>query len=189
MMVTWMNLTNLFALAIAGSALVMAARRIMRVIRTTERKLSRAVDEKNMVAAALRHAKREETAIRQALDEADHHISLMTSVIATAEGRIERLRAQPRRTVTMIDGEWQRFDRLWSVLVTNPALAAGRQSGGGWADGKRLYGFARSGDDLALRVGTQYRPGDGFIIGAPAIVDLTDDGGGSVAVDPSGRGA
>lgn len=188
MMVTWMNLASLFALAVAGSTLVMAARRIMRVIRATERKLSRAVDEKNMIAAALRHAKREEAAIRQALEEAEHHIGLMTNVIASAEGRIERLRAQPRRSVTMIDGDWQRFDRLWSVLVTNPALAGGRQPGGGWAEGKRLYGFARSGDDLVLRVGRHYHPGDGFIIGEPAIVDLTDDGGGSVAVDPSGHG-
>ncbi|MFV3129382.1 hypothetical protein [Niveispirillum sp. KHB5.9] len=180
-MATWMNLVSLLALAVAGAGMVMAARRIMRVIKQVERKLARAVDEKNMVAAALRHAKKEEAAIRQALEEADRHIVQMTGVITLSETRIERLRASPRRMVSMLDRHWNRFDRLWCVKVGNPSL-------GGWTDGKTLYGFSRSGDDLARRVAAEYPPGDGFVIGTPLVVDLSDDGGGSVAVDQS-RGA
>lgn len=180
-MASWMNLVSLLALALAGAGMVMAARRIMRVIKQVERKLSRAVDEKNMVAAALRHAKKEDAAIRQALEEADRHIVQMTGIITMAEARIERLRASPRRVVSMLDRQWTRFDRLWCVKATNPSLS-------GWTDGKTLYGFSRSGDDLARRVAAEYPPGDGFVIGTPLIVDLADDGGGSVAVDQS-RGA
>lgn len=178
MIATWVNLASLFALALAGAGLVMAGRRIMAVIRVVERKLSRAVDEKNMVAAALRHARKEEVAIRQALEEADRHVVQMQGIIAMAETRIERLRASPRRVVSMLDRHWSRFDRLWCVHVANPSL-------GGWADGKTLYGFSRSGDDLTRRVAAEYPSGDGFVIGAPTVVDLADDGGGSVAVDRS----
>lgn len=186
MIASWMNLISLFALALAGAGLVVAARRIMAVIRQVERKLSRAVDEKNMVAAALRHAKKEEAAIRQALEEADRHIVQMQGIITMAETRIERLRAQPRRVVSMLDRQWNRFDRLWCVMVTNPTLGGSRGGAGGWADGKTLYGFARSGDDLARRVAAEYPPGDGFLVATPMVVDLADDGSGSVAVDQSG---
>lgn len=178
MITSWMNLISLLALALAGAGLVMAGRRLMAVIRIVERKLSRAVDEKNMVAAALRHAKKEDAAIRQVLEDAERHIVQMQGVIATAETRIERLRASSRRVVSMVDRQWNRFDRLWSVKVVNPSL-------GGWTDGKTLYGFSRSGDDLAGRVSAEYPPGDGFSVGTPIVVDLSDDGGGSVAVDQS----
>jgi hypothetical protein len=183
MIATWMNLISFLALALAGAGLVVAGRRLMAVVRHVERKLSRAVDEKNMVAAALRHAKKEEAAIRQALEEADRHITQMQGVTAMAETRIERLRAAPRRVVSMLDRQWNRFDRLWCVTVTNPSLGGGRGGAGGWADGKTLYGFARSGDDLAQRVAAEYAPGDGFVVGTPVVVDLADDGGGSDAVD------
>lgn len=178
MIASWMNLVSLLALALAGAGLVMAARRLLSVIRIVERKLSRAVDEKNMVAAALRHAKKEDAAIRQVLEEAERHIAQMQGVIAMAETRIERFRAAPRRVVSMVDRHWNRFDRLWAVKVTNPSL-------GGWTDGKTLYGFSRSGDDLARRVAAEYPPGDGFTVGTSMVVDLSDDGGGSVAVDQS----
>ncbi len=171
MIASWMNLISLFALALAGSGLVMAGRRLMAVIRIVERKLSRAVDEKNMVAAALRHAKKEDAAIRQALEEADRHIVQMQGIITMAETRIERLRATPRRVVSMLDRQWNRFDRLWCVKIDNPSL-------GGWNDGKLLYGFARSGDDLARRVAAEYSPRDGFVTGTPMVVDLSDDGAG-----------
>lgn len=182
MIASWMNLISLLALALAGAAMVVSGRRIMQVIQAVERRISRTVDEKNFIAANLRQARREEDAIRQALTEADSHIAQMTGVIAMAEGRIERLRAQPRRSVTMLDRQWARFDRLWMVVVTNPSLGRGRITGG-WEEGKTLYGFARSGDDLNLRVAALFPPKDGFIIGTPSIVDLADDGGGSVAVD------
>ncbi|AUN32077.1 hypothetical protein [Niveispirillum cyanobacteriorum] len=185
MIATWMNLISLFALALAGSGLVMAGRRLMAVIRVVERKLSRAVDEKNMVAAALRHAKKEDAAIRQALDDAERHITQMQGVITMAETRIERLRASPRRVVSMLDRQWNRFDRLWCVKVTNPSLGSGHGGAGGWVDGKTLYGFARSGDDLVRRVAAEYSPGDGFLLGTPMVVDLADDGSGSNAVDQS----
>lgn len=186
MIATWMNLISLLALALAGAGLVVAARRIMAVIRQVERKLFRAVDEKNMVAAALRHAKKEEAAIRQTLEDAERHITQMQGVTTMAETRIERMRAAPRRVVSMLDRQWNRFDRLWCVTVSNPSLGGGRGGVGGWGDGKTLYGFARSGDDLARRVAAEYAPADGFLIGTPQVVDLADDGGGSVAVDQSG---
>lgn len=179
MIATWVNLASLFALVLAGAGLVMAGRRIMAVIRVVERKLSRTVDEKNMVAAALRHARKEEAAIRQALDEADRHIMQMQGIVSISETKIERLRAAPRRMVSMLDRQWGRFDRLWCVPVSNPSL-------GGWSDGKTLYGFSRSGDDLVRRVAAEYPSRDGFVIGTPTVVDLSDDGGGSVAVDKSG---
>lgn len=185
MIATWMNLISFLALALAGSGLVLASRRLMAVIRVVERKLSRAVDEKNMVAAALRHAKKEDAAIRQALEDAERHITQMQGVITMAESRIERMRASPRRVVSMLDRQWNRFDRLWCVTVTNPSLGGGRGGAGGWADGKTLYGFARTGDDLARRVAADYAPGDGFLVGMPIVVDLTDDGSGSDAVDQS----
>jgi ABC-type transporter Mla subunit MlaD len=188
MMMSFFNIGSLLALAVAGAGLVISARRLLIVIRSTERRLSRTVDEKNMIAAALRHAKREDTAIRGALEEADSHIRQMTDIIAQAESRIERLRAAPRRTVTMLDRQWTRFDRLWSIVVTNPTLASGRSGGGSWNDGKVLYGFARSGDDLRLRAGAQYPPGDGFLLGASSIVDLADDGDASVALNLTGSG-
>ncbi|OYQ34230.1 hypothetical protein CHU95_12330 [Niveispirillum lacus] len=178
MITSWMNLVSLLALALAGAALVMAGRRLLAVIRIVERKLSRAVDEKNIAAAALRHAKKEEAAIRQALEEAERHITQMQGIISTSETRIERLRSSPRRVVSMVDRQWTRVDRLWAVKVTNPSLSD-------WNDGKTLYGFARSGDDLARRVAAAYLPGDGFSVGTPMVVDLSDDGGGSVAVDQS----
>lgn len=171
MIASWINLISLLALAVAGAGMVMASRRIMRVIRQVERKLSRAVDEKNMVAAALRHAKKEEAAIRHALEEADRHIVQMQGAIALSETRIERLRATPRRVVSMLDRQWNRFDRLWCSKVTNPSL-------NGWTDGKTLYGFARSGDDLVRRLVAEYPQSDGFFIGTPMIVDLSDDGAG-----------
>lgn len=185
---TWTNVISLFALALAGSGLVVSGRRFMTVIRQVERKLSRAVDERNMAAAALRHAKKEEIAIRQALEEAERHVTQMQGVTTMAEARIERLRSSPRRVVSMLDRQWNRFDRLWSVKVTNPSLSAGQGGVGGWADGKTLYGFARSGDDLARRAVAEYPPGDGFFVGTAMVVDLADDGGGSVAVDQP-RGA
>lgn len=188
MITSWMNLVSLLALALAGAGLVAASRRIMRVIRQVERRLSRTVDEKNMVAAALRHARKEEAAIRQTLEDAERHILQMSGVITMAETRIERLRVQPRRMVSMVDRQWNRFDRLWSVTVTNPSLGRSRGGAGGWSDGKTLYGFSRSGDDLARRVAADYPPGDGFVIGTPMVVDLADDGGGSVAVDHSAGG-
>ena len=182
---TWTNLISLFALALAGSLLVISGRRMMIVIRQVERKLSRAVDERNMAAAALRQARREEVAIRQALEEAEQHITQMQGVITMAETRIERLRSSSKRVVFMLDRHWNRFDRLWCVKVDNPSLGNGRGIAGGWADGKTLYGFARSGDDLARRAAAEYPPGDGFIIGATMAVDLTSDGDGSVAVNQS----
>ncbi len=178
MITSWMNLISLLVLALAGAGFVMAGRRLMAVIRLVERKLSRAVDEKNMVAAALRHAKKEDAAIRQVLEEAERHIVQMQGIIAMAETRIERFRAMPRRVVSMVDRQWNRFDRLWAVRVSNPSL-------GGWTDGKTLYGFSRSGDDLSRRVVAEYPPGDGFSVATPMVVDLSDDGGGSVAVDQS----
>lgn len=183
MITSWMNVLSLFILAFAGAAMIACARRLLRVIREVERRLSHTVDEKNMIAAALRHAKREEAALRDAVLEADQHIQQMSGIITMAEIRVERLRAQPPRQVTLLDREWNRFERLWSVTVTNPSLVRGRKGAGLWGEGKRLYGFGRSGDDLRRRVEAEYPPADGFVIETPVLIDLADDGGGSVAVD------
>ncbi len=179
----WSNIISLFVLAFSGAAMVVCARRLMRIIREVERKLSRTVDERNMVAAALRHARKEETALRDAVVEAEQHVREMSGKITMTETRIERLRGQKPRQVTMLDRDWNRFERLWSVTITNPSLAAGWNGSSLWNEGKSLYGFARSGDDLYRRVEQEYPPGEGFVISAPAIIDLADDGGGSVAVD------
>lgn len=179
----WTNIISLFVLAFSGAAMVVCARRLMRVIREVERRLSRTVDEKNMVAAALRHARKEEAALRDAVLEADQHVAQMSGKITATEMRIDRLRGQKPRQVTMLDREWNRFERLWSVTVTNPSLAAGWNGSSVWNEGKSLYGFARSGDDLYRRVAQEYPPAEGFVISAPVIIDLADDGGGSVAVD------
>lgn len=183
MITSWMNILSLFVLAFSGAAMVVCARRLLRVIREVERRLSRTVDEKNMVAAALRHARREESSLRDAVLEAEQHIQQMSGTITMAEIRMERLRGHPPRQVTMLDQEWNRFERLWAVTVSNPSLAGGRKGAGLWGEGRTLHGFGRSGDDLRLRVEAEYPPRDGFVLETPVVVDLADDGGGSVAVD------
>ncbi|WP_029013862.1 hypothetical protein [Niveispirillum irakense] len=186
MIVTWLNIVSLLALAVCGSALILSGRRVMRVIREVERRLSRTVDEKNVVAAALRAGKKESHAIRDAIQEAEAHIEQLQSQSAQAEARLAHLRGIRRRTVNLLDREWHRFERLWCVLVINPSL--GRQVGrgpgaGAWNEGREIYGFARTGEDFRQRLTAHYPPAEGFMTGHVDMIDLAGDEPGGNAVD------
>lgn len=186
MILSWINIVSLLALAIGGAALTLSARRIMRVIREVERRLSRTVDEKNIIAAALRVGKKENQAIRAAIQEADTHIEQLHAQAEQGEARLAHLRGLSRRTVNMLDREWHRFERLWSAVVINPSLGrhVGRGPGvGSWDEGREIYGFSRGGEEFRQRLAAHYPPGEGFMIGHVDMVDLAGDEPGGNAVD------
>ncbi|QJE73707.1 hypothetical protein HHL28_11940 [Aerophototrophica crusticola] len=175
MIVTWMNFFSLCALALTGAVLVVSARRIYLVIKATERRLAKTVDEKNAIAADLRAARKEEEQTKIAIEEAESHITLMTKVVAQVEAQVEHLKSQPRRTVNMVDNEWKRFDRLWQVAVMNPSMPNALSRGPGAGEpgqGRLVYGFARVADEFRNRVAQRYSPSAGFVLSDAEMVDL-----------------
>lgn len=186
MIVTWLNVVSLFALAMGGAALILSGRRVMRVIREVERRLSRTVDEKNVVAAALRLGKKENQAIRSAIQEAENHIEQLNAQAGQVEARLAHLKGLPRRTVNLLDREWHRFERLWCAVAINPSLGrhVGRGPGAGaWDEGREIYAFARTGEDFRQRLMAHYPPTEGFIVGHVDMVDLAGDESAGNAVD------
>lgn len=180
---TLMNLLSLLALAVAGAGLVVSGRRVLTVIREVEKKLSRAVDEKNVIAANLRRARADFDGMRNDIQQADTHITQLTVDLVTKENQLGRLRVQPRQVINMIDRNWQRFSRLFAVDVGNPTMGGTGMVPGAptWDEGRKLYGFARSAEELQQRVLAHYPPEEGFIVGSGVEVDLTE----YVAVDAS----
>ncbi|MQP63876.1 hypothetical protein GE253_00815 [Niveispirillum sp. SYP-B3756] len=173
-----MNMISLLVLAIAGAVLILSGRRVLRLIRQVERRLSRAVDEKNMLAVKLRQARREADNVRNAILEAETHIAQMVAATNAAEARLTRLREAPKQSILMLDREWRRFDRLWSLMIANGSL--GRQEAAAglppWNEGRMFHGFARSPEELHARALTKYPPAEGFIAGVCAMADITADG-------------
>ncbi len=173
-----MNLISLFVLAVAGAGIILSGRRVLRLIRQVERRLSRTVDEKNVLAAKLRQARRETDNVRNAILEAENHIAQMVAATNVAEARLARLREAPKQSILMLDREWHRFDRLWSLMVANGSL--GRQEAAAglppWNEGRMFHGFARSPEELHARALRKYPPAEGFIAGVCAMADITEDG-------------
>jgi hypothetical protein len=173
-----MNMLSLLVLAMGGAALILSGRRLLRVIRQVERRLARTVDEKNVLAAKLRQARREADNIRQALIEAESHIAQMVADTNNAETRMNRLRDAPKQSVLMLDRDWRRFDRLWSLMIANPSL--GRQEAvvglPAWNDGRMFHGFARAPEELQARALAKYPPTEGFVAGMCVMADITEDG-------------
>jgi hypothetical protein len=175
---TWLNFLSLCALAIAGSILSVAARRIYAVIKKTERVISKTVDEKNALSNELRLQRREETQLKQSIEEADAAIALMTRQHEQVEARMVTLKDQPRRTLTMVDNSWRRFDRLFEAHVTNPTIpnALPRNAGGGsWGEGRLIHGYGRSPDEVRTRIEARYSPASGFIVGEIRMLNLNED--------------
>jgi hypothetical protein len=173
-----MNMLSLFVLALGGAALILSGRRLLRVIRQVERRLARTVDEKNLLAGKLRQARREADNIRQALIEAETHIAEMVAATNNAETRMNRLREAPKQSILILDREWRRFDRLWSLMIANPSLGRQEAIAGlpAWNDGRMFYGFARSPEELQARALAKYPPAEGFIAGMCVMADITEDG-------------
>ncbi|WP_119678980.1 hypothetical protein [Indioceanicola profundi] len=173
--ITWMHVVSFLALALGGAGMVLSARRLHRVIKRTERRIAAAVDEKNAAAAELRLARRDEAAIRQAIEEAEEAIHGINRSTEEAEQRIEALKRQPKQVIGMADQEWQRYDRLWRVRVMNPSLpsALSRMPGGQAGEqGRMVHGFARSGLEFKARVEGRFAPSAGFIVGEAEMADL-----------------
>jgi hypothetical protein len=173
-----MNMISLLILALGGAALVLSGRRVMRIIRQVERRLARTVDEKNVLAAKLRQARREADNIRQALIEAETHIAQMVAATNNAETRMTRLRDAPKQSILMLDREWHRFDRLWSLMIVNPSLGRQEAAAGlpAWNDGRMFHGFARTPEELHARALAKYPPAEGFVAGLCVMADITEDG-------------
>ncbi|HYE48857.1 MAG TPA: hypothetical protein VEB20_04655 [Azospirillaceae bacterium] len=179
MIVSPMNFFSLCLLAICGAMLVVAARRILVVIKQTERRIAHTVDQKNAVATELRLAKRDEAQIKAAIDEADGAITQMTAANTRAEARIEKLKGAEKLVVNMADNEWRKFDRFFRVTVSNPTMPAfmgrGPGSATGWSEGRVVHGFARSDVDFKERVLRLYPPSAGFVVGEAEMTSLLDD--------------
>jgi hypothetical protein len=180
--VTWMNGVSFVVLALAGAALFMALRRIVRVIRAAERKVSRTTQEKEKLAQILRKMRKEGQTLREAIEEADYAISQMTTATGLIESRIERLKGQERQRLTMADRAWSKGDQLWWAHVSNPTLG-----GAHWGEGIAFHGFARSADDFQARLATLYPARDGFIVAAAQMMDLMAGGRPAVAASVSAK--
>jgi hypothetical protein len=176
---TLLNFVSFCLLAVSGSVLVLAARRILAVIKATELRISESVDAKNIAAAELKVARRDEAQIRSAIDEADAAILAMTKAQNQAEARILRLKASDRMVVNMVDNEWRKFDRFFEATVTNPKMPAflgrGPGSATGWAEGRAVSGFARSADEFRDRLAARFPAKDGFLLGQVQAKSLLDD--------------
>ncbi|WP_114395128.1 hypothetical protein [Oleisolibacter albus] len=184
MIVTWMNVVSLLTLALTGACLVFSVRRLAKLIKVAEARISKAIDEKNAAAADLRKLRRENDQIKAAIEEADQHLTVLNRRATEMEEAMILLRSQPRLTIRLLDTQWRSQDRLWKVQISNPSLPSAVSGG------QTLSGYARTRDEFVTRVLHRYNPGDGFVLGPAQPFDLTgpDKGEGESGQDAGGQG-